>query len=211
MNFSKQMTDFTTENKILEAAELLFTQKGYDAVRMRDIAAEAGVNLALINYYYKSKEKLFAIVMRKKLMQFFGTIVPCLSNENISLEKKINTMVDELYKVLSSDNNLPIFIFSEIQKQNGDFVKLIPAMELKKSSFFKQISARKPNTNPLNYILNMLSMTIWPFVMMPLMIKAGITNEQEIKKILKERIELIPQWMKQILEASPNPSKGGEL
>jgi len=195
------MKDLATENKILEAAGLLFTQKGYDAVRMRDIATEAGVNLALINYYYKSKEKLFAIIMHKKLMQFFGTIVPCLSDENISLENKIDTTVEELYNVLSSDNNLPIFIFSEIQKQDGDFVKSIPAAQLINSSFFKQISTRKPDTIPLHYILNMLSMIIWPFVMMPLMIKAGVTNEQEMKKILKERITLIPQWTKQMLES----------
>ena len=47
----------------MQAARKLFTQKGFAAIRTRDIAKEAGINLALLNYYFRSKEKLFDIVM----------------------------------------------------------------------------------------------------------------------------------------------------
>ena len=53
----------STEEKIKEAARRVFTKKGYAATRTRDIAEESGYNLALINYYFRSKEKLFDIVM----------------------------------------------------------------------------------------------------------------------------------------------------
>ncbi len=57
----------STEEKIKEAARRVFTQKGYAATRTRDIAEESGLNLALINYYFRSKEKLFDIIMLEHL------------------------------------------------------------------------------------------------------------------------------------------------
>ena len=53
------MEELTTEQKIVEAARKIFTQKGYAATKTRDIAEEAGINLALLNYYFGSKENLF--------------------------------------------------------------------------------------------------------------------------------------------------------
>jgi AcrR family transcriptional regulator len=53
--------DTTTEAKIKNAARVVFHKKGFAATRTRDIAEEAGINLALLNYYFRSKEKLFEI------------------------------------------------------------------------------------------------------------------------------------------------------
>ena len=53
------MDKVTTEQKIIRAADNLFTQKGYAATKTREIADEAGVNLALLNYYFGSKENLY--------------------------------------------------------------------------------------------------------------------------------------------------------
>ena len=61
---SRAAGDPTTEEKIKEAARKLFTQKGFAATRTRDIAEEAGINLALLNYYFRSKQKLFDLIMK---------------------------------------------------------------------------------------------------------------------------------------------------
>ena len=66
----KKIDDGSTEQKIKEAARKLFTEKGFDAVKTRDIAEEAGLNLALLNYYFRSKEKLFEIIMLENLGHF---------------------------------------------------------------------------------------------------------------------------------------------
>ena len=68
--------DLSTEEKIKEAAKKVFLKKGYAATRTRDIAEEAGINLALLNYYFRSKEKLFDLIMLEKLEKFFGAIAP---------------------------------------------------------------------------------------------------------------------------------------
>jgi len=71
----KRVTDDSTEEKIKDAARMVFTEKGYAATRTRDIAEKAGINLALLNYYFRSKEKLFDMIMLEKLMHLMKGIV----------------------------------------------------------------------------------------------------------------------------------------
>ncbi|MBT1712506.1 TetR/AcrR family transcriptional regulator, partial [Fulvivirgaceae bacterium PWU5] len=75
----QESKDLSTEEKIKEAAREVFTRKGYAATRTRDIAEAAGLNLALLNYYFRSKEKLFEIVMREKVQALFGIIAPVIN------------------------------------------------------------------------------------------------------------------------------------
>ena len=48
--------ELSTEEKILISASKVFTEKGFSGTRTRDIAEEAGINLALLNYYFRSKK-----------------------------------------------------------------------------------------------------------------------------------------------------------
>ena len=104
------MKKVTTENKIIMAANKLFTQKGYSATTTRDIAKEAGTNLALINYHFGSKENLYKKVVREKLMILIGAMGPILSDEEISLEEKIESIVGNYTTLLLENEELPIFI-----------------------------------------------------------------------------------------------------
>ncbi len=87
--------DRPTEEKIKEAARTVFTRKGFAATRTRDIAEEAGLNLALLNYYFRSKEKLFEIVMLEKMQVFFGFIGPIIYDDSTSLELKVEGIVSQ--------------------------------------------------------------------------------------------------------------------
>ena len=64
-----------TEQKIKEAAKKVFQQKGFAGTRTRDIAEEAGINLALLNYYFRSKKKLYEIIMLESLREFFAGVL----------------------------------------------------------------------------------------------------------------------------------------
>ena len=81
--------DTSTEERIKQAARKVFHQKGYAATRTRDIAEEANINHAMLNYYFRSKEKLFEIVMMETMTQFFKGVGSILNDENTSLEEKI--------------------------------------------------------------------------------------------------------------------------
>jgi AcrR family transcriptional regulator len=86
--------DLSTEEKIKEAAGIVFTKKGYGNARTRDIAEEAGINLALLNYYFRSKEKLFNIVMAERIDKLFGVLVPILNDESTTLEEKLEKITE---------------------------------------------------------------------------------------------------------------------
>ena len=203
MKSEKQMNEpeQTTEEKILEAASEVFTEKGFSGTRTRDIAEKAGINLALLNYYFRSKEKLFEQVMKIKVVLLFGKIFPILSNEKTSLEEKIDLASEKYFEILSKNPNLPLFVISEIQKKNSNITKIIPVNKIFENSvIIKQIKEKRPEINPLHYLVNFLAMTIFPFVAKPVFNAFELTNEAEYHQFISERRKLVPIWIKQLLE-----------
>ncbi len=192
------MTDAITEEKIKNAARVIFTQKGYASAKMRDIATLAGVNLALVNYYFRSKDNIFKIIMREKMYKIFGMIFPYMQDENTTLEEKI-TKISEIYiDMLSEDPNLPIFVFGEIQKEPENFTSMLPitSANIKEMSIAKQFSQYDTGISPVHFMLNFLGMTIFPFIAMPLLEKIKVESPENLKLLIKERKKMIPIWMK---------------
>ncbi|MEC5156898.1 TetR/AcrR family transcriptional regulator [Chryseobacterium sp. MP_3.2] len=193
-------TELSTEDKILLAASKVFTQKGYSGTRTRDIAEEAGINLALLNYYFRTKEKLFEQVMKVKIVLLFGQIIPIVTNEKTSLEEKIDLASVKYFEILSKNPNLPIFILSEIQKKTSDIKSILPFERVLNNSFIiQQIKERKPDLNPFHILLNFLSMTAFPFAMKPILTSFDIMNDDEFQQFVEERKTLVPAWIKIIL------------
>jgi AcrR family transcriptional regulator len=110
-----ETADNSTEEKIKEAAAKVFTQKGFAATRTRDIAEEAGINLALLNYYFRSKEKLFDLVMMESLQKFLLGVREILNDVNSSLTEKISQLASHYIDLLKVNTDLPLFILSEIR------------------------------------------------------------------------------------------------
>lgn len=202
MKSEKQMIEQeqTTEEKILEAASEVFTEKGFAGTRTRDIAEKAGINLALLNYYFRSKEKLFEQVMKVKMVLLFGQIVPILTNEKTNLEEKIDLVSNKYFEILSKNPNLPLFVLSEMQKKNSEVKSIIPVNKIFKNSvILKQIKERKPELNPSHFLINFLSMTIFPFITKPVFNTFDLMNETEFQQFVEERKRLVPIWIKTLL------------
>lgn len=192
--------ELSTEDKILIAASKVFTEKGFSGTRTRDIAEEAGINLALLNYYFRTKEKLFEQVMKVKIVLLFGQIIPILANEKTSLEEKLDRVSEKYFEILSKNPNLPIFVLSEIQKKTSDVKSILPVDKvLKNSVIMKQIQEKKPEINPFHFLINFLSMTVFPFVAKPLLTTFDVMNDKEFQKFVEERKTLVPLWMKMML------------
>jgi AcrR family transcriptional regulator len=192
--------DLSTAEKIKEAAEKVFMQKGYSATRTRDIAEAADINLALLNYYYRSKEKLFEIIMFEKLNKFFGSISPVLNDTSANLEQKIAAISTNYIDLLSQNPDLPLFILSEIRNSPEQFVHKLPVTKLFESHFIKQLMERRPDLNPAHFFMNLLGMTVFPFIMKPLFQASGVLSEKVFAAKMIERKVLIPKWMNAILK-----------
>ena len=131
----KQTEDHSTEDKIKAAARKLFTQQGFSAVKTRDIANEAGINLALLNYYFRSKEKLFEIVMLENLGHFFQGVAIIVNDEKTSFRQKIEILVDFYITRLIANPDVPLFVLNEARNNPK---KLPLQFNLMDSYFIKQ-------------------------------------------------------------------------
>jgi len=198
---SKIETVLSTEEKIKEAARKVFTQKGYAATRTRDIADEAGINLALLNYYFRSKEKLFELVMTEKMSQFFGFIGPAINDEDTTLQNKLESIAEHYVDLLQENPDLPIFVLGAIRSNPGHFIKIIKDTNvLTQSAFLKQIQKKKPGLNPFHFLMNLLGMCVFPFIAKPIFETMKLVDEKSFNKMMQERKALIPLWVKAMLE-----------
>lgn len=192
--------EFSTEDKILLAAAKVFTEKGFSGTRTRDIAEEAGINLALLNYYFRTKEKLFEQVMKVKIVLLFGQIIPIVTNEKTSLEEKIDLASEKYFDILTKNPNLPLFVLSEIQKKTSDVKSILPFEKVLNNSFLlKQIKEKRPDLNPFHFLLNFLGLTVFPFVGKPILQSFDLMNDSEFQKFVEERKTLVPMWIKMML------------
>ena len=192
----------STEYKILIAASKVFTEKGFSGTRTRDIAEEAGINLALLNYYFRTKEKLFEQVMKVKIVLLFGQIIPIVTNEKTSLDEKIDLASVKYFDILTKNPNLPIFVLSEIQKKTSDVKSILPFEKVLNNSYLmKQIKERKPDVNPFHFLLNFLSMTVFPFLGKPILQSFDLMNDVEFQKFVEERKTMVPMWIKMMLNS----------
>ncbi|MDP4129173.1 MAG: TetR family transcriptional regulator [Bacteroidota bacterium] len=198
---AKAEIDLSTEEKIKEAARKVFTRKGYAATRTRDIAEEAGLNLALLNYYFRSKSKLFEMIMAEKMQQFFGFMLPVINNADTSVQEKVELITSKYMELLMENPDLPYFVLSEIRNTPDYFMKITDSGNfLSKSIFIRQIREKAPGRNPFHYLINLLGMCVFPFIMNPVLQKMGALDEKTFAKMMKERKTLIPAWIKSMLE-----------
>lgn len=197
----KQSVPEGTEEKILSAARKVFLRKGYAASRTRDIADEAGINLALLNYYFRSKEKLFEIVMLENLKQFMGGVVFIINDESTSFGQKIQRIVNQYIDNLSSTPDLPVFVLSELRNHPEIIIKMVNAenkfihsvLITQYNELVKKKKVRK--MQPLHLLANIISLSVFPFVAEPVLKNISNVSSDEYRELMQERKKLIPEWI----------------
>ena len=116
--------DMLTEEKIFEAATIVFEEQGMDGARMQNIADKAGINKSLLHYYYRTKDHLFEAVFTKLAQKIFSRFNP-IFEEKLSLEDKIRYFFREHISFLQQNPKLPGFILNEINRNPQRLKKLI--------------------------------------------------------------------------------------
>ncbi|MBS3915527.1 MAG: TetR/AcrR family transcriptional regulator [Bacteroidetes bacterium] len=193
--------DLSTEARIREAARKVFLKKGYSGARTRDIAEEAGINLALLNYYFRSKEKLFEQVMLEKMQKLFGQVLIILNQPDNSVEEKIENFTAYYIEMLLENPDLPLFVLSEIHKSAENIThEFQPQKILLESVFVKQLAKSYPHIHPLQFLFSLLGMTIFPFIARPLLNSSGTLPQDIFQMMMKQREVLIPKWADAILK-----------
>ena len=206
-----KVKDLSTEEKIIKAAKKLFTQKGFAATKTRDIAEEAGINLALLNYYFRSKEKLFGLVMKENIHTFLGAMIENINNNPRPFEEQLDFIVSNYIDMLLENPSLPFFVLNLLQsgEMTNEFNDdpLFRDIQQMRSSFLKNITEAMEKQeikkiHPLHIIANLMSLIIFPFIASSLlMARSGNINRTEFEQLMIERKKLIPEWIRGMIKA----------
>lgn len=121
--------DKQTEEKIFEAATDVFVEKGMDGARMQDIATHAGINKALLHYYFRTKDQLFNAVFEMIAGKIFKRFAPVL-DETLTLEEKIRFFYREHIAFLQANPRLPGFLLNEVNRNPERIKKLLKNVDL---------------------------------------------------------------------------------
>ncbi|MET6996359.1 TetR/AcrR family transcriptional regulator [Chitinophaga defluvii] len=190
-----------TEEQIIEAAKKIFTKKGLAGARMQDIADEAGINKAMLHYYYRSKDKLFEIVFNEainKVMTNLNTILAA----KMPFPEKIKAIIENYITALTANPQLPLFVLHEITQNPEMFIR-----ELKARVGFPNVAAfmreiveegekgtiRK--ISPVQLVMNILSMSVFPFVAKPLFQAVAEIDDVQFRMIMEDRKRVLVEFI----------------
>lgn len=197
--------DLSTEDKIKAAARTIFHQKGFAGTRTREIAEKADINLALLNYYFRSKEKLFRLIMTEDAQKFIQTVALSFNDENTTLDEKIELIVSDYINLLKEQPHIPLFVLSELRANPERFLSTVGLKDmLVNSILLKQfmelaMSGKMQPINPIHFIMNLMGMTVFPFISSPILKEIGGIEKSVFNQLMDERKELIPKWIKAML------------
>jgi len=191
--------DSTTEATILQAAREIFRSKGFFGAKMDEIAREAGINKALLHYYFRSKQNLFEKVFEEAIATIFPKLISTLHSD-LPLDMKIYRLVDYYINTLSKHRDIPLFVLSEIRQNPEHMLGMISEKGLDHSILEKQLQeeAKKGNIRPVSvatFFSNVLGLILFPFITEPII--KGITkmNDQEFDKFLEQRKRELPSMI----------------
>jgi len=192
--------ELSTEEKIREAAKNVFIAKGFDGCTSREIAKAAGMNVALVNYYFCSKKQLFKLVFDAAMEDFMLSTIEVFKKD-LSLESKLRIFIEREYEFLTTHPNIPRFILSELSRgekcefdhagilekiaETGVFEELLEAQE---KGIIRKIDLT-------NLMLMIMSNCHYPFMANPLMKYLNRLSEEEYQ----ERLTLQKQYVTEML------------
>jgi AcrR family transcriptional regulator len=204
--------DGDTERRILDGAHAVFMRHGTAGARMQEIAREAGVNPALLHYYFRSKERLADAVFQRAATQLLPNLVRILASD-ADLEVKVAQVVELELTRLSATPYLPGYVISElthhpqrIQQLFASVIGMAPAEvgAMVRARLGAQIDerVRAGRMQPIDaeqFIVNLLALCIFPFAAKPmLMALLGLDEKGFTAFIERRRMELAPFFVRAV-------------
>ena len=194
-----------TEEIIFDAAQKVFIEKGFNGARMEEIAKEAGINKALLHYYYRTKEKLFSAIFAKVFNHFVPKIVTFIESD-VSLFDKIRFFVDTYMDLILKNPYIPNFIISEINRNPDNIAELIgniigekPNNAFDKLSKVIRIEVEKGNIRPIapeQLIVNLIGLCVFPFIARPIIQAIIFKNDKKsYQQFLENRKKEIAEFI----------------
>jgi TetR/AcrR family transcriptional regulator len=184
--------DKSTEQKILNAATAIFIREGYAGARMQAIADYAGMNKALLHYYFRSKDQLFQRIFQEKYALLMPRLRTALQNDAPFLDK-MDKMVDAYIDLFTENPYLPTLIFSTIN-HHPEFLNSLPKSEgIVLMEIFNQAVERGEIKafHPIQLFLSLVGLCALPYLAKPMVLHVMNVDEKNYQYLLEQRRPLI--------------------
>jgi TetR/AcrR family transcriptional regulator len=198
--------DQDTEQRILDAAHAVFMRRGTAGARTQEIADEAGVNKALLHYYFRSKDRLAAAVFERAARQLMPPVIAALASDD-PLEQKVRRVVQLELETLSRMPFLPGYLISEAHHHPERLQQMVAAATGAASGFARPVIARlqaqldagaaEGTLRPMRaeqFALNLLSLCIFPFAARPILSAAMGLEASHFDALIEERKTMLPEF-----------------
>lgn len=179
-----------TEDKILKSAIQVFVKSGFEGTSMQKIADEAGINKALLHYYFRSKEKLFEKAFANIFVKFVPRALEIFTSE-LDFFDKIRLFIGTYIDLLVQNPLVPGFILQEINRNPDILYNIIREAGVDPSFFFIQVEKEIASGSIVagsskHLFINIMSLCIFPVASRPLMQRIVFNNDERAYAIFLE-------------------------
>jgi AcrR family transcriptional regulator len=183
----------STEDKILDAARQVFHQKGFNGARMQEIANLAGINKALLHYYFRNKESLFEKIFNETFGQIASKLNEIFLSE-MTLMTKIEIFVNFYINFISKHSYIIQFVINALQDKPDQLREIILKQNLSPGLLLEQVQKQLKDEmgldiDPLHIYINILGLVIFPVVAKPLI------PDDKMSVFLEERKKIVPTFI----------------
>lgn len=204
--------DEDTEKLILEAACRVFIRRGTAGARMQEIAREAGVNQALLHYYFRSKERLSVAVFGLVAGKLFPALIQVLGSD-ASLEEKVESLIGLYLENLSRSPFIPGYLLSEMHHHPDRLPQLLKSalgadaaqilgnvLGKLQSQINAEVKAgRMSPITPQAFAVNLISLCIFPFAARPMLSFMFGMDDAAFADFIERRKKTLPAFYKRAL------------
>jgi AcrR family transcriptional regulator len=139
-NLRLHFNSMSKKDQIIDKAIELFGNKGFDNTSIRELCHEAGINIAMINYYFGSKDKLFLAMVERKAVYMKGKMEELLANDEMEPMEKVKRVVEEYVNRMFSHPAYHRILYREMMlNMRPEMHKTITSIFGTNTQKFKQI------------------------------------------------------------------------
>jgi TetR/AcrR family transcriptional regulator len=199
--------DGDTEQRILDAAHAVFVRRGTAGARMQEIAAEAGVNQALLHYYFRNKEQLAFAAFERAAKGFMPAVVQVIASGD-ALEEKVRRIVELELSHLTRAPYLPGYIIGEVThhpERAAQFIAAVTGFAPRDlgarvlGTMRRQIAARVKagamrSVAAESFIVNLMALCIFPFAARPMVQAMLGMDDRGFRRFITRRRQDLPAF-----------------
>jgi TetR/AcrR family transcriptional regulator len=188
-----------TEERILSAARRVFIRKGMAGARMQEVADEAGINKALLHYYFRDKQRLFEGVFKGSAERQFTCIWRVLEQSGDlfeGIERFVSTYLDRMLE----EPLLPQFLISELNRDPQHLLEFIDRGKAGRAHYLKLFEQAREkgaiiDIDPRELLVNIMALCAHPFIARPMLTHLHGMNDEAFRRMILKRRRTVPEFI----------------